>query len=349
MRTRLKTILAALAGAALGALLLYLALRGVDLATVGQALRDAEWWWAVPLTIVVLLSHWLRAWRWRLLLSAADVRGITTVQAFSSLMVGYMANYAAPRFGEIARCAHLGARTRTAFSTSLGTVVSERLLDVLVLILAILSIPVLLAGELAPVMALFRPSIEVVQDSPFLWGATLVAALVTLMLLFALGRRLLARVRASERPSVLRFREAGARFKGGLFSLLRVRERATVALITLAMWFCYAIMAYIPLVMLGISQVYALSLVDAWVLMVVGSAALIVPSPGGTGSYHYVTVQAMMLLFAVAPEPAATYALLTHAAQLILYALVGVIILSVQRVSLRALLQRPDPETVPTP
>ena len=132
-------------------------------------------------------------------------------------------------------------------------------------------------------------------------------------------------------------------FASGLASLGRVRRRAALAASTLAIWGCYLLMADLPLRLLGLSDRYGLSLLDAWGVMNVGAIGMALPAPGGTGSYHYAVVQALGLLCGVPETPAAAYALLTHAAQLGLFAVVGVAALLLQG----ARIARPAPPPPP--
>jgi hypothetical protein len=109
---------------------------------------------------------------------------------------------------------------------------------------------------------------------------------------------------------------------------------------TLGMWTCYAIMAYWPFVMLGTADPYGITLPDAWALMAIGALGIVVPSPGGTGSYHFITTEALMILFAMPRADAVTYAVITHGAQLVLFVVGGLLCLLWQGVSVKALQQR---------
>ena len=340
MSPRLRALLAQLGSFVLAGVLLYLALHNVDFQEVGRALRTADYRWLPALVGVVLLSHLLRAWRWKLLLEAlpADVpRRISLRAAFYSVMIGYMVNYVAPRLGEVARSANLSAREHLRFSSVLGTVVVERILDVAVLLVAILSVGVLFWDRLALLHALFAaPMLDQIGWLPALALAGLVLIITILVLFFCrwLLRREASALRRFWRgrmqPVVVSFRE-------GMGTLLRVRHPLAVVVSTIAMWGCYLLMAHLPLVMLGLTQSYQLSLLDGWSLMIFGSLGVVVPSPGGTGSYHWITIQVMDHLFGVARTAAATYAVVTHAAQLVLYTLTGFICLLLQGSSLRSL------------
>ena len=337
----------------LGGTLLWLALRNVDFGALGGALREANYWYLVPLGVLLLGAHFLRAWRWQMLLEALPdaerrTRRVPLKTAFYSVMIGYMVNYAAPRLGEVARTANLARQTRLPFSGVLGTVVVERLLDVLVLALGLLAAVALLADRTAALTPIFAPAAALFAAPPVAWwllAAAGVAVAVGLALLF---RTILARSTRAEGIA----RRVGATlrsFKAGLASVLRAPRRLGIVATTLAIWACYLVMTYLPLPMLGITS---FGLGDAWVLLMVGSVGMSVPSPGGVGSYHYVTIRTMEGLFGVATAPATAYAVLTHAAQLVLYTTVGFACVLLQGASLRDLREdtiRAEPATEPSP
>lgn len=346
MTTRVRTLLTQIGSFILAGVLLYAALRGVDLSEIGTALKESDYTWLIPLIGIVLLSHWLRAWRWRILLEALPEetsekprRTISTGATFNSVMIGYMVNYAAPRLGEVARTANLATREKLQFSSVLGTVVVERILDMIVLLIALVSIPILFLDHLSGLNALFiAPLVERLGHISVLTLLGLTTC--TGALVFVTYRHLVRRESALQRFWLNRIQPVMLSFRTGVFTLLRTRRRLALTVSTCAMWFCYLLMAYLPLEILGMVSRYDLSLLDAWGIMVMGSLGIVVPSPGGTGSYHYITRETLTLLFGVDPTPATTYAILTHGAQLILYVVTGFICLLVQGSSIRSLAPR---------
>ncbi|MEM6783932.1 MAG: lysylphosphatidylglycerol synthase transmembrane domain-containing protein [Bacteroidota bacterium] len=343
MSPRLKTALAFAGSLVLGAGLLYVALRGVDFSVVGKALRTAAYVWLVPLFIVSLVSHYLRAWRWRLLLdvlpdepalSASETAKprASTLQAFYATMVGYMINQAMPRLGEPARAANLAAVTRHRFSSVFGTVVVERLLDVAVLLVALASVLALFWSQLGALLNEFGGAARSLLAGLQARGDVVLLA-YGFALLVGLGGTWWwrARIRAgtgSKLQALLRG------FAQGLRSLVRVRNKVGVVWSSAGIWLCYAIMTFIPLQMLGLAESYGLTLLDAWAMVALGAVGMALPSPGGTGSYHYAIIVTMTLLLGVAETPAATYALLTHAVQLVFLVVVGLVCMLVQGASL---------------
>ncbi len=303
----------------LAGLLLYLALRKADFGAIWTTLKEAQYLFLFPLILVSLLSHWLRAWRWKLLLQTlpeAEHRTLSTPRAFGALMIGYMVNYAAPRLGEVARSLVLSSKERLPFSSVLGTVVVERLLDVFVLFLAVLSVFWIQATA---VRRLLAPLLEATLALP-LW-------LIGFIVLLSVGLVLLSiRWYRQKQPASrmsLRIRAIWHHFLDGLLTLVHTPRKILIAGQTMAMWFCYLLMAYLPFVMFNYHHLYHLSLLDVWVIMILGSLGVAIPSPGGAGSYHYITIETLTLMFGVDASAAATYAIVTHAAQLVLYTLLG--------------------------
>ena len=359
MSARIRTVLTHVGSFVLAGLLLYLALRGVDFGAVVGALQRADYRWLALLVVVALASHLLRAWRWRALIDALpepeaqeQPGRVSLGLAFRSVMIGYMVNYAAPRLGEVARTANLAAQSRRRFSAVFGTVVAERVLDVLVLGLVLASVFFLLLDRTATLGDLF---VDPLVDRLGRGGVLLLAGLLVTVsgLVLALLRRALRREQSALRVFWgRRVAPVLASFKDGLLTLGRTRRPAGIVLSTVAMWGCYGLMAHLPFLMLGMTGSYELSLLDSWAIMALGAIGVVIPSPGGVGSYHYITIQTLVHLFAVEQDAAATYAVLTHAAQLVLYVLIGAACLMQQGSRLSALrrdagVQPPDPELPP--
>lgn len=339
MTRRLRTLLTQVGSFALAGLLLYLALRGLDGRELASALREADYIWLVPLVLVVLLSHWIRAWRWLILIEALPVgerppRRVPTSEAFGSLMIGYMVNYVAPRLGEVVRTANLSSRQKIRFSSLLGTVVVERVLDVAFLALGLISVMVLLRSQLG---TLYRVFILPLHEE---LGIAVTLAIFAGTLALGLALLFILRSYVQQSASAVAFwhnrvRPVAHAFRDGVLTLVRARRRTALVLSTLAIWFCYALAAFLPLVLLNMSETYQLDLVDAWSIMLLGAVGVALPSPGGTGTYHFITIVVLTTFFGVARAPAAAYAVLTHAAQLVLYALVGFLALLVQGAKIR--------------
>jgi uncharacterized protein (TIRG00374 family) len=308
-------------------LLLYLALRGVDIERVGNDLANGSYGWVFPLIAITVVSHLLRAWRWTLLLNVLpsnqnkQPERVPIVLAFKSLMIGYMANYAAPRLGEVVRTSHMAARRHLPFGSVLGTVIAERVLDVFSLALALLTLPILLGPDLQ------RVWLEVFNDvdssrfgTTILWGFLILSVLVVGAVLFIRKKR--AREGSSSKVAALILS-----FKDGVASILRTGKFVQLSLSTVLIWACYTLMGFWPFYIFGMTETYGLTIVQGWSLMLLGSIGVLIPSPGGIGSYHYIAITALVGLWGVEQSTASSYAIFTHGGQLILYVIIGFAVL----------------------
>lgn len=298
------------------------------MAEMAEALRAADYRWIVPVTAVLLGSHVLRAIRWCALLEVLDRRDerLRIGPAFAAIMIGYMVNYAAPRLGEVVRTATYARHSGLPVSGVLGTVVAERVLDVLMLAVALFSVAFILSDQLAGLLDSFLTADDL--TAYVILGIAAVLALTLGIVLLALLRRY---IRASSSARLASFsdrlRPILLSFKAGVMAVLRAPRRRTIITTTLAIWLCYGIAAYVPFVMLGMDETYSIGLLESWVMMTIGSLGVVVPSPGGIGSFHYVTIQGLTYLYGVSAQAAASYAILTHAAQFVLYLGIGVLCL----------------------
>ena len=345
MTTRLRTGLALAGSFALGGGLLYVALRGADLGAVARAIRDGAWGWMLPLALVTVLSVAARAWRWTLLLDTLPQADGTPQRdrtpfgvALSSVLIGYLVNLAVPRLGEAVRAGNVAARRPLGFVAVAGTVVAERLLDVAMLAVALASVSLLFGARLGAVAVEAARGVErLVASLPAAVDVLLALAVVAVVAAVAVVRIRTRRARsaAPSAGSPAPGRGLAAQFRDGALTLVRTGRPGALAASTLVIWACYATMSYLPLRILGMDAAYGLGLIDAWALMTVGAVGMTLPAPGGAGSFHYATIQTLVLLFAVPGLPATSYAVLGHAAQLVFYAVAGAIALLVQGTGLR--------------
>lgn len=329
MPRRLRSILFYIGSLLLGIGLLYLAFSPVSWDAFGEAMARGNFLYLLPMAAVAMLAHLIRAWRWLLLIDTlpsddpAPRRDLRT--AFYSVMIGYMVNYAVPRLGEVARAGNFAARTQRSLSLVFGTVVSERVLDVVSLTAIMVIVSVFTWRHVSGLQHLAGQLFGPLEPTV---GGIILALAVALVLVGTIAWAV-RRLRRSAANPARRGRVATAvhLFVEGLRSLARTRRRVALINTTVAIWLCYLVMAYIPLPMLGIT---GLTLADVWLLLVVGSIAIVVPTPGGVGSYHYLTVLTMTGLLGVDAAAASAYAVIVHGLQLVLYTGVGFLCLLLQ-------------------
>ena len=123
-----------LLGVAISVFFVWLALRGLELSQVWGYLRTANYWWILPGIAIYFVAVWARTWRWHYLLR--PVKSIPLVHLFPIVCIGYFGNNVYPaRLGEVFRAIALRATEQVSISTSLATIIIERVFDGLVMLL----------------------------------------------------------------------------------------------------------------------------------------------------------------------------------------------------------------------
>ena len=315
--------------------LCWLALRGVQLREIYAILRLASSKWLVLLVAITLLSHVIRAWRWQLLLDTLRVTPrVSLSTAIGGTMIGLMVNYALPRVGEVARAGHVSAQANLGMGATLGTVVVERALDVSILLVGLGASFVYLIDRSEAVQdALVKPILaQLASIAPLSIAAGIVATGGVALLATIVVRKFVP-LRSVIKRSWLALRD-------GLASATRTRRKPALAVSSILMFLLYGVMAYIPLVMFEIAGPYNLSFADGLAIMFIGVLGVVVPTPGGIGSFHYITRVTLVSLFGVPASLAVTYAVFLHGAQLLLYLIVGCLVMVVQGANLGGLFAR---------
>jgi glycosyltransferase 2 family protein len=139
-----------LIGLLISAFFLYLVLPGLHLPDVWQSLQEANYWWLAPGVLVYFVGLWARTWRWHYMLR--HLKPIPLRRLFPVVCIGYFGNHVYPaRAGEVIRSYVLRRKEEIALSSSLATVIIERIFDGLVMLLF-----VFLALPFAPMPTNFR-------------------------------------------------------------------------------------------------------------------------------------------------------------------------------------------------
>ncbi len=121
-------------GLAVSAVFLYFALRGLDLPTVWQYMKAADYWWLLPGVAIYFFGVWARTWRWHFMLRA--LKPVPLRRLFPVVCIGYMGNNIYPaRIGELLRAYVLRQKEGVSVSASLATILVERIFDGVVMLL----------------------------------------------------------------------------------------------------------------------------------------------------------------------------------------------------------------------
>ena len=318
-RDTLRRILNPVVSLALSALFLWLAFKDTDIASIREALSHADYFWALSMFPVLLLSHACRALRWRYLLMPVKSR-ISFRNLFSAMMVGYMMNNVLPRAGELVRPYAINKLEGISRSTAFGTVFIERVLDIFSFLVVIAFVPLLSTRHLGEAF----PWLESAGIWLTVGCLTLLGAFTLLMVRRDLVMRMLGTItrRLPEKRAALVEHVAHSFLDGFLF-LKEPRHYLAIGLLTAAVWALYIVMVYLPFYAFDFPAIYGLDLGSAVVLQAISSIGYIMPTPGATGPYHYFTIQTLTKLYGVSDTLAGSYAALTHAIGYVGVTLIG--------------------------
>ncbi len=315
----MRRILNLLIGFAIAALFLWLSLRNVAWGELTALIGTLSWGWTVPFFLTAWLSHFLRAYRWKLLLEAEE--GVTTrsLTLFAGLMYGYVANIAVPRLGEVVRAVYVNRKTQIRMPTILGTVVVERLFDLLFLVLSLGVFAWLMLGEretLAAIVGEGGADRLSFLFSPWTWLTLFFSGIAAFLTVRHLWHRV-AQVRFPDGTWKHRTWELAHLFASGITTIRRTGRPLAFWMSSLGIWTGYVAMSVFPFFAFP-EALRPENMVQAcWVVTVVGSLGIALPSPSGLGTYHYFVSQTLMVLYAFPASDAVAYALLNHTASLL--------------------------------
>ncbi|MDR0938044.1 MAG: flippase-like domain-containing protein [Mediterranea sp.] len=314
MKKSIRQVLKLLLPIALGGFILYWVYRDFDFARAWQTLaHGTRWGWLLFSLLFGILPQAIRGWRWRQLLEPLDAypRRSNCVYA---VFVSYAASLLVPRLGEVSRCGILSRSDQVPFAKSLGTVVTERLVDMLTLGLVTL---VTVLTQFPLFTTFLRQTGTKIPSTLHLFTSVwfyiaLLCVTGVLALLYSIRKTLFFYERV--KGFALNLRE-------GVLSLRHVPNIPLFVFYTVAIWGCYFLHFYLTFYCFGFSE--GLGLTAALVMFVGGTFAIIVPTPNGAGPWHFAVIT-MMMLYGVDAEDAGIFALIVHGVQTFLVVLLGV-------------------------
>lgn len=298
----------------LGSGILYWMYRDFDFERVKQVMFcEMDWTWMLLSFPFGILAQAFRGWRWRQLLEPVEERSRASVRV-NAVFLSYALSLVIPRSGEFARCGVLKRYDGVSFPKSLGTVVTERTIDSL-LVLGITGLTLLCQFRVFD--RFFNRTgtrVEIMFDSFSLtgWLVTALCAASALIMLYVLLRRMSIHNKIKQ---TLRG------FGQGILSIRKIRNIPLFVVYTLAIWGCYFLHYYLTFFCFGATS--GLGMACAMVTFIVGSIAVIVPTPNGAGPWHF-AVKTMLILYGVANTDALYFVLIVHAVQTLLVVLLGI-------------------------
>lgn len=277
----------------LGILLCWLAVRGLkeeDIAQIKRSIAEANYAWIALAMLAGMLAHLSRAMRWKMLLEPLGFTPKTT-NTFYAVMIGYLGNLVPPRVGEVLRCGILKRYEKIPFTQSFGTVIIERIIDTLVLVLFLLMTAWLEYKRMHDLLSeyIFTPikaKLHSIVENK-IWLLLTMAALISIGFAFFFLRKKLI-----QNPVFQKILALLKSFLEGIQTVARVKSPALFIFHTVFIWTMYLMSVY--LCVFAFNETKGMTISNCIVLMALGSIGVIV-SPGGVGAYQLIVLQIMLL------------------------------------------------------
>ncbi|MBR3545959.1 MAG: flippase-like domain-containing protein [Bacteroidaceae bacterium] len=288
--------------------------RGFDWNVVKGALSsEMSWTWMLLSMPFGILAQVFRGLRWRQVLEPMGEKPRVHT-CINAIFLSYASSLVVPRVGEILRCGVLKRYEGTNFSQSIGTVVTERVVDVMLILIITLFTILLQIPVFAKFMMSTGLSFEVLFSRFTATGylVTFVCLLVLVLGMWLLFRRF--RLFSKTRDVV-------SDVTAGILSVRHLRNPLLFLFYSLAIWICYYLHFYLTFFCFDFTE--NLGAIASLVAFVVGTFAVLVPTPNGAGPWHF-AVKTILVLYGVGQTDAAIFVLLVHTLQTFLVALLGI-------------------------
>ena len=310
MKKRFFSVIQYLFFLLIGLLLLWLVFRKIDLQEVASQIRLARYQWLLLSIGLGIISHIARAIRWNILINSMGYK-TTTATTFYAVMVGYLANTAFPRLGEVTRCGVLAKRKNIPFNALFGTVISERVFDFIILVVILLGVIFLQFSFLKE----FVDKYLITSLSGMANRDNLIMAIVILVIVIVLPL-VLFRIFFHKIRNLTIYHKVSDFLKGlleGIKTIMKMKKKWSFMFLTVVIWTLYTLMTYTAFFALDATS--GLNFFDGLTVMALGSLGIVAPVPGGIGAYQFIVMTILSEIYLVPSEPALTYSIILWTAQ----------------------------------
>lgn len=291
MNKNIRTILQYLLFLGIGVFFAWLSLKNLNkenMAQINEAFRNARHWLVIPVLLILVASHLVRALRWRLLLEPMGYMPSRS-NAFFAVMIGYLVNMGVPRLGEIVKCTVLARYEKIPADKLIGTIILERIIDV-VCLLIVFGITLLIQPMLyQQILDAFFNSAEAPEEKKV--STLLVTLAIAAVILLIAGLWMLIKKKTLKDLFAI-FNKISRSVWQGLSTILHLKKRKLFIFYTLLLWTLYLGGGYLGFMAFRETENYGIR--EAFTILSAGSIGM-VASPGGIGAYAFLIEKTMQL------------------------------------------------------
>ena len=291
MSKRLRTILQYIFFLGLGIFLVWWSIKDLtsdDKSQIRKALQTARYWLIIPVFGILFLSHFVRALRWRLLIEPLGFKP-SKANTFFAVLIGYLANQAVPRLGEVLKCTVLARYEKIPADKLVGTIILERIIDALTL-LVIFGITLAIQPDLYSqiIDAFFHSSQQKEEKKIATWiiGVIILAVIIIAIAIWMIIKK------KNFNDLLLLLKKIVRSVIQGVSSIRSLKKRKTFIFLTISLWGLYLSGGYLGFMALQETSQYGIR--EAFTVLSAGSIGMIA-TPGGIGAYAYMIEKTMTL------------------------------------------------------
>jgi uncharacterized protein (TIRG00374 family) len=299
----------------LGIFIFWLIYKDQDIERIKSVLKnEVNYFWVVVSLFIGLISHISRTLRWGLMIEPIGHKP-RYVNTFMAVMIGYLMNMAFPRMGEISRCGVLARYEKISFTKLFGTVVAERLIDVISLLILLVIVILSQFGQMISFLH-HNPEIQNKLTNVFT-SPYLIIAVVALAVLAFLFRNTFKQTTIFKKiVGILK------NFKEGFISIRSIKRKGWFWFHSAFIWFCYYLMLYA--IFFAFNFTSHLNPIAGLTTFVFASFGMVAPVQGGIGAWHFMTIEALRL-YDVAYENGVIFAFVAHTSMTVMIIVLGLI------------------------
>ncbi|MBK8367038.1 MAG: flippase-like domain-containing protein [Bacteroidetes bacterium] len=321
MNKRTKSIIQFTVLLGVGILLAWLSIKSVwgERDKIADSFATANYFWVGVSIAIAFLSHYLRAFRWNYLLKPLGY-SVKPANALGAVLVGYFANYGLPRMGELTRCTLVAKYDDVPFEVALGTVITERIVDMLLLV------AIFVLTLFAQFSQLKTLAVEYIVD-PLMGKLSGISAqpvkfiiLISLAIIafigFMLIRKRLAKALTGKFGNIIKG------FGNGLSSVKDIDKKFQFIALSIAIWASYFYSLYACF--FAFAGTSDLGHSECLVLLLFGTFGVVF-SPGGLGAYPAIITALLTATYHVEIISAVAFPWMAWTSQFILVVVLGII------------------------
>ncbi|OFX22524.1 MAG: hypothetical protein A2033_17075 [Bacteroidetes bacterium GWA2_31_9] len=304
MNSNLKNIINTLVGLFIGLIFLYITFHDKPIDEIFDSIKNANIYWLLVNGLLLFIVMYLRAIRWKIIIENSGYTA-ENIDIMNSTVLGFFVNSFTPKIGEITRCTTIYRTSKVPFSVSFGTIVIDRIWDMVILLLGILAVFSLEIEKLKFIKSHVIKNILNLfsNNSNLIIWILIIGSLLTIILIILLYKfhhkiALFSRILSFITNTYDTIKKS-----------IKLKKFNSFFLITLVIWILLILMNYTCLLALPETDNY--SFYFATVVLFIGGLGWAMPTPGGIGTTHFLILQ-LFIAYNLDPKTGLSFAVLSN-------------------------------------